>query len=58
MLHALAVEQSLQDLFFLANPLRRQQQRDRLADDLLRPVTQQALCPGVPGLDDAVEVLG
>ncbi len=57
-LDALAVPHAIQDLLFLLDPLRRQQQRDRLADDLLRPVAEEAFCPRVPGLDDAVEVLG
>ena len=57
-LHALAAQHTLQNLLFLLNPLRRQQQRDWLADDLLRPVAEQPLGPCVPGLDDAVEVLG
>ena len=34
------LQQSLQDLLFLLNPLRRQQHRDRLADDLLLAVAE------------------
>ena len=45
MLHALAVPYARENLLFLLDSFRRQQERDRSANDLLRPVAEEAAVP-------------
>ncbi|OLB63659.1 MAG: hypothetical protein AUI11_00500 [Acidobacteria bacterium 13_2_20CM_2_66_4] len=46
-----------QDLLFFREPLRRDDERDRAADDFAGRVAEHALGRGVPRLHDAVQVL-
>ncbi len=54
---AVAAPDALQDAGLLVQPLRRDQDDDGPADDLLRPVPEQPLCARVPAGDHAVQVL-
>src|SRR5207237_9343394 len=52
---ALASGEPLQDLGLLVLPPRRNQERDRLADDLVRGVAKEAVRAFVPARDEAIE---
>src|SRR4030095_10843582 len=56
MMDPLAAAYALQDGALFIDAIRRHENLDRLADDLLRSVAEDALRAGVPGADDAVQI--
>jgi hypothetical protein len=57
MIRPLAVAQATQDGLLFVATVRWDDDRDRLADGLLRPVSENPLGTAIPGLDDSVQVL-
>ena len=57
MVDALAAADARENARLLVCAVRRDQDRDRLADDLLGGVAEQPLGARIPGLDDPVEIL-
>ena len=57
MINALTAAHALDDFWFFINAICRDQDRDRLADDLFRLIAEQPLGTAIPACDDAVEVL-
>ena len=56
MVDPLAAAYALQNAAHFIEAIRRHENRDRLADDLLRRVAEDPLRAGVPGGDDAVQI--
>ena len=57
MINALPTAHAFDDFWFFINAICRDQDRDRLADDLFGPIAEQPLGTAIPACDDAVEVL-
>ena len=57
MINALPTAHAFDDFWFFINAICRDQDRDWLADDLVRLIAEQPLGTAIPACDDAVEVL-
>ena len=57
MIYTLPTAHAFDDFWLFINAICRDQERDRLADDLFGSVAEQTLCTAIPACDDAVEVL-
>jgi hypothetical protein len=56
MIEPLTAPDALENLDLLVMAVRRNQDRDGLADDFFRRIAEEPLCSPVPSRDDAVEV--
>jgi len=57
MIYTLPTAHAVDDFWFFINAICRDQDRDWLADDLVRLITEEPLGTAIPACNDAVEVL-
>ena len=53
-----ALSEAIEDFGFFVQPVRRNKQCDRFANDLFSRIAEESLCSRIPALDNCIEVFG